>query len=133
MMTEGQKSAKYGPIVGRVASKSDPDKIYDIRDKRGTLSCNCKGFIFNKRCKHVDGWERNANWAFTPKPQPLVDPLIALIEKRLNGEIGVSKWHGKLAGLIALDVRALLEQPAPVAVPDKPATPKPVRLILIED
>ena len=58
MMTPGEKLAKYGPIVLECNSKSEPDKTHFVRCKDGVLSCNCKGWIFNrespKRCKHTD-------------------------------------------------------------------------------
>jgi len=57
-MTPGEKLAKYGPIVLECNSKSEPDKTHFVRCKDGILSCNCRGWIFNrnnpKRCKHTD-------------------------------------------------------------------------------
>jgi hypothetical protein len=57
-MTAEDKEIRYGPIVATVSSKSQPDKSYEVRSKSGILSCNCKGWIFNKenpkRCRHTD-------------------------------------------------------------------------------
>ena len=57
-MTPGEKLAKYGPIVLECISRSEPDKTHFVRCKDGVLSCNCRGWIFNrdkpKRCKHTD-------------------------------------------------------------------------------
>ena len=58
-MTAEDKDTRYGPVVARVNSRSRPDKIYVVRRHRdGHLSCNCKGWIFNreqpKRCTHTD-------------------------------------------------------------------------------
>jgi len=58
-MTAEDKDARYGPVVARVNSKSQPDKIYEVRRHvDGHLTCNCKGWIFNreqpKRCTHTD-------------------------------------------------------------------------------
>ena len=59
-MTAEDKNRRYGPVVARVNSKSQPDVVYEVRQKLGTLSCNCKGWIFNrespKRCRHTDAF-----------------------------------------------------------------------------
>lgn len=138
MMTEAQKCQKWGSIIGKVASKSDPTKVYDVREKRGIFTCNCKGFIFNKRCKHVAAWNLDKaakEWkAKVIKPQPFADSLIAVIEKRLNLEFPNISRSNTTASLIALDVRVFLNAPElDPTIPDKPAAPKPIRLILIED
>lgn len=44
---------RYGPIVCRMNSSSDPDKIYEIRLLNGSYSCQCRGYAFRKTCKHV--------------------------------------------------------------------------------
>jgi hypothetical protein len=52
------KDKQHGPIVARVNSRSRPDVVYEVRCLDGKLSCNCKGWIFNrkwpKRCCHTD-------------------------------------------------------------------------------
>ena len=57
-MTEMDKVARYGPVVQRFNSASQPDKIYDVRCLDGVYTCNCKGWIFNrdrpKHCRHTD-------------------------------------------------------------------------------
>lgn len=52
---EADKEARYGPVVGNFASKSDPSKGYQVRRSpaTGLLTCNCKGWIFNKTCDHT--------------------------------------------------------------------------------
>lgn len=56
-MTEADKIDRYGEVVGRFNSRSRPDDVYEVRIKDGRLSCNCKGWIFNrespKRCRHT--------------------------------------------------------------------------------
>jgi hypothetical protein len=57
-MTQDKKEAKYGRIIARVNSKSRPEVFYEVRLLGDKLSCNCKGWIFNreqpKRCSHTD-------------------------------------------------------------------------------
>jgi len=57
-MTMDQVEVRYGPVIAVVNSRSSPDKSYSVRSKDGLISCNCKGWIFNKesprRCRHVD-------------------------------------------------------------------------------
>jgi hypothetical protein len=57
-MSPDQVTQKYGPVLAVVNSRSEPEKTYNVRRKDGVLSCNCKGWIFNKqtprRCKHID-------------------------------------------------------------------------------
>jgi hypothetical protein len=53
--------AKYGPILLACVSASDPTKVYHVRWKNGSYSCNCKGWVFSKnrkangdkQCKHT--------------------------------------------------------------------------------
>ncbi len=56
-MTEADKIQKYGPIVAKVNSNSDPDKIWDVRMRGGVYNCGCKGWIFSKEsprsCRHT--------------------------------------------------------------------------------
>lgn len=52
------KDQKYGPIVAKVNSSSDPDTVYEVRrTHEGTLSCQCMGWRFNKdtprQCRHT--------------------------------------------------------------------------------
>jgi hypothetical protein len=51
------KEARYGPIVAIVNSRTEPDKRYEVRQKNGTLSCQCPGWRFSKSlpraCRHT--------------------------------------------------------------------------------
>jgi len=58
-MSPEKIEARYGPVVGRVNSRSCPQKVYEVRRRPdGVLSCNCKAWIFNreqpKHCLHTD-------------------------------------------------------------------------------
>ena len=57
-MIDDVKNSRYGEVVARVNSRSQPDKVYEVRDRGDSLSCNCKGWIFNRetprRCRHTD-------------------------------------------------------------------------------
>lgn len=53
-MDEKEKVMRWGPVVNRFKSKSNPkNPPYEVRKKDGKYTCNCKGFIFNKHCDHV--------------------------------------------------------------------------------
>ena len=41
-MTSAEKDEAYGPVVAVMASRSDPDKEYEVRFKGGGYSCQCK-------------------------------------------------------------------------------------------
>lgn len=53
-MTDQQKESQYGPVVARLSSKSDPDKIYEVRYRDGRHSCQCNAWRFRKTCRHVN-------------------------------------------------------------------------------
>lgn len=52
-MTEADKIERYGPVVARVNSSRDLKKVYEVRFRDGRYSCNCKGWIFSKDCRHT--------------------------------------------------------------------------------
>jgi len=52
-MTEADKVTRYGPVVCRMNSVSQPEKVYEVRYLDGKYSCGCKGWIFKKRCRHT--------------------------------------------------------------------------------
>src|SRR5271157_647886 len=58
-MTENQKTEKYGPVIARMNSTRDTSKVYEVRLLNGHYSCTCKGWIFNKKCRHTIYAEEN--------------------------------------------------------------------------
>lgn len=58
-MTELDKLTRYGPIVARCRSASEPSKLYEVRrhPEQQTYSCTCKAWIFRKSCKHTKAAE----------------------------------------------------------------------------
>ena len=59
-LSEDEKLNRYGPIVGTFRSKSNPDKVYEVRQKPGEEpSCNCPGWTRGmgddgiRRCRHT--------------------------------------------------------------------------------
>ena len=54
-MTDGEKDARWGPVVGTFDSSSDPGKRYEVRRKaKDMYSCQCKGWVYHRHCKHCD-------------------------------------------------------------------------------
>lgn len=49
-MTKQDKEFRYGPVVLECESQRESGKVYEVRCKDGTYSCNCKGWIFSKPC-----------------------------------------------------------------------------------
>lgn len=134
-MTEADKVARYGLVVCRVNSKSDPGKKYAVRQKEGSLSCNCKGWIFNratpKRCRHTDA---------VPQGEPSGRAAMRHSARRIIDECGLTTLVGA-----AFDkfVTALLREfggnavatGVPTTGPSGGGTllDQPVRLITLED
>ena len=53
-MTEEAKLARYGEIVGRYESSSRAGAFYEVRvSPAGETTCNCKGWIFHRKCWHL--------------------------------------------------------------------------------
>ena len=55
-MTEDKKLEKYGPVVGTFRSKSNPDEVYEVRQKDNQEpTCNCPGWARSGRreCRHT--------------------------------------------------------------------------------
>jgi len=133
-MTEASKVGRYGPVVCRFNSTSQPDKIYDVRFKGqgvsnpDTYSCNCKGFVFNKdkpkRCRHVDEFLAQQGEAVEeegfyqpatakPKPQMITDDPYEIMRmqyaaQRIAERCGWSMAKG--SHRFKKFVRALLEE-----------------------
>ena len=41
-------------VVAKYASSRDLGKVYQVkRDANGKLSCDCPGWVYTRRCKHV--------------------------------------------------------------------------------
>lgn len=53
-MNDESVTARYGHVVGRFQSTRTPDIYYDVRLKGDVCSCNCPGFRFNGKCRHVE-------------------------------------------------------------------------------
>ena len=56
-MSRGEKVGRWGPIVARYKSQSS-DKVYQVRRKGNTYSCNCPGWVYKRpgkarSCRHV--------------------------------------------------------------------------------
>lgn len=79
-MKETKIDERYGPVVAVVNSRSDPDKMYSVRSKDGTFSCNCKGWVFNrekpKRCRHTDAVARTS---FRDEAVTICDELVLVL------------------------------------------------------
>jgi hypothetical protein len=55
-MTEADKTARWGPVAARFASKRDPATEYEVRlTASGQVSCNCMAWATKKTCPHVLG------------------------------------------------------------------------------
>lgn len=53
-MTEEAKLARYGEVIGSYESSSSPGTMYQVRcSPSGEVTCNCKGWIFHKKCWHL--------------------------------------------------------------------------------
>lgn len=54
-MTPEEKDSRWGPVVGTFDSSSRPGEKYEVRRRaENQYSCQCKGWIFHKKCKHCD-------------------------------------------------------------------------------
>jgi len=148
-MTESDKLSRYGPIVARCNSRSEPDRIYEVRCKAGVYSCNCKGWIFNrdspKRCRHTDRAARECRQPEQEqKPVPVVRPRI--IPSALRGFIASCKAllrsvdtdnvPVELRGIVG-EFRELIARAERISVPSVPvANAEPartIRLITFDD
>ena len=103
-MTEAQKTARWGPVIGEYASKRDPDKIYAVRSLSGNLSCNCMEWATTKTCPHVQAAQQNL--AALPVMRPVVrlrpataarHPAWTGLRKRLiQAYLATPDWEGRV-------------------------------------
>jgi len=53
-LTDAEIVARWGEVVARYNSLRTPENVYDVRRRPdGALNCNCPGWRFQKRCRHV--------------------------------------------------------------------------------
>jgi len=96
-MIQDQVEARYGPVIAVVNSRSLPEKAYSVRSKDGVISCNCKGWIFNKevprRCRHVDAVVCSSRDALPLDDRiPYTDQSVRRkAERRRRAGVGVKK------------------------------------------
>lgn len=54
-MIDGRLMA--GELVARLPSSRHADVVYQVRLKDGVYTCDCPGFGFRKKCRHVTALE----------------------------------------------------------------------------
>jgi hypothetical protein len=87
-MTETEKLKEYGPIVASFQSLTTSGVNYDVRYLGGVYSCNCNGWKFRRKCRHMEECARDGITGQKP------DPLIKAIEDVFDEVCGlkVSEW-----------------------------------------
>jgi len=146
---------RYGGVVLCCNSKSQPDKVYNVRMKNGLLSCNCKGWIFNreipKRCKHTDKArevEADFGRAITqvmtvqdvlPKkllPKSLEEQILERLGKELVVlEVTIDRYRAKMLQIIreCVQMNGIECRPIEQALPNFDPMVEGVRLITFDD
>ena len=101
-MSVQEKVNRWGPIIKRYRSKSS-DRVYEVRKKGSTYSCDCNGWIFSKdspkHCRHTDLAQGKSS-ATLPVIAEKKDPLVEKLEDLLNDwrnathDVRMFIWHG---------------------------------------
>lgn len=75
-------------VIATVPSSSDPDKVYEIKERNGIISCSCPIWKFNKRgnrtCKHTDSARNNLGAPTVGGNTDVLDDIALIGEIRMK-------------------------------------------------
>ena len=98
-MSEEKKIQLYGPVVGIYESSKKNGKYYNVRRKdANSYSCQCLGWIHNRRCKHCDA-ARSGDYGMMErgKSAPKSAPAkISKTDKKGSGSFDLGKLLDEL-------------------------------------
>lgn len=115
--------AKYGPVVARCRSSSEPGKVYEVRrhPDAKTYSCNCKRWVFNKSCKHTQAAEKTegrsgvvglqADGGVIVQELPSIKGMLQLSDAQLTDAIQAA------AAKMAADLMGEAKRRVPIRIP----------------
>ena len=125
-MTEADKVTRYGVVVGKFNSITQPDKIHHVRYKDGVYSCSCKGWIFNrekpKRCRHTD-WCKREQVQCTLSTDPLMVECSRVLTdqlQRMRFTVKNQITIDKISAEIIKAIRPLVGSATPSTHPSDP-------------